>query len=155
VKQKGQVTTSTPAGNMVRTTRGSLNRNQSQNKEGNGTPNFITSKHLSDAVAKRRSAKKNWMYALFFLWRSHCPYDHVICNVSLLNSLWQNCQCSLFQDECRVSVLGWSKSGTCKVKFLLMLFNNLCLLICALLVTIYVSEWLWALCYWAKMCPVK
>jgi hypothetical protein len=59
VKQKGQVTTSTPAGNMVRTTRGSLNRNQSQNKEGNGTPNFITSKHLSDAVAKRQSAKKN------------------------------------------------------------------------------------------------
>ena len=59
MKQKGQLAASTPAGNIVRTTRGSLNRNQSQNKVGNGTPNFITSKHLSDAVEKRRSAKKN------------------------------------------------------------------------------------------------
>ena len=59
MKPKAQLAASTPAGNIVRTTRVSLNRNQSQNKEGNGTPNFITSKHLSDAVAKRRSAKKN------------------------------------------------------------------------------------------------
>jgi len=59
VKPKAQLAASTPAGNIVRTTRVSLNRNQSQNKEGNGTPNFITSKHLSDAVEKRRSAKKN------------------------------------------------------------------------------------------------
>jgi hypothetical protein len=59
MKQKGQLVASTPAGNIVRTTRGSLNRNQSQNKEGNAAPNFITLKNLSDAVAKRRSTKKN------------------------------------------------------------------------------------------------
>jgi len=59
VKPKAQLAASTPAGNIVRTTRVSLNRNQSQNKEGNGTPNFISSKHLADAVAKRQSAKMN------------------------------------------------------------------------------------------------
>ena len=59
MKQKGQLAAWTPTGNIVRTTRGSLNRNQPQNKEGNGTPNFITSKHLFDAVAKRQSAKMN------------------------------------------------------------------------------------------------
>jgi hypothetical protein len=55
VKQKGQL----PLGNNVRTTRGSLNRSQSQNKEGDGTPNFISPKHLLDAAAKRQSTKKN------------------------------------------------------------------------------------------------
>jgi hypothetical protein len=57
MKQKGQLVASTPAGNIVRTTRGSLNRNQSQNKEGNGTPNFISRAQLTDAVSKRRFKK--------------------------------------------------------------------------------------------------
>jgi len=55
VQQKGQL----PTGNNVRTTRGSLNRSQSQNKEGNSTPNFISPKHLLDAAAKKRSGKKS------------------------------------------------------------------------------------------------
>jgi hypothetical protein len=44
----------------VRTTRGSLNRNQSHNKEGNATINFIPPKQLADAAAaaKRRPSKK-------------------------------------------------------------------------------------------------
>ncbi|XP_021318525.1 uncharacterized protein LOC110436271 isoform X2 [Sorghum bicolor] len=55
VKQKA----STPAGNIGRNTRGSLMRSQSQNKEGNVTPNFISPKHLLDSAARKRSARKN------------------------------------------------------------------------------------------------
>jgi hypothetical protein len=45
----------------VRTTRGSLNRNESHNKEGNATINFIPPKQLANvaaAAAKRRPSKK-------------------------------------------------------------------------------------------------
>lgn len=57
VNQKAQLTASTGAGSTVRTTRGSLTRNQLQNKEGNGTRKYISRAQLTDAMSKRRSKK--------------------------------------------------------------------------------------------------
>ena len=59
VNQNARVSATAGASNNVRHTRGSLNRSQSQNKEGNGAGNFISSKQLTDTLAKKRSSKKN------------------------------------------------------------------------------------------------
>ena len=93
-------------------TSSSLNWNLSQNKECNATTNYISSKQLSDVLAKRKSSKRNVemdtiavIFIASFPITITYPYKNEICNVTVLKTdTYAKYQCSLFQDECRVWV---------------------------------------------------
>jgi hypothetical protein len=85
--------------------------------------NYISSKQLSDVLAKRQSSKRNVetdniavIFIASFAMTITYPYENEICNVTVLKTdTYARCECSLFQDECRVRVErtsdGMSKSG--------------------------------------------
>jgi len=76
---------------------------------------YLAKRQLSDAVAKRRSGKRNWMYRLiilrwffvasFFLWQLHIHMNMWLAmSLNWKTEAYAKCQCFLFQDECRVWV---------------------------------------------------
>ena len=76
---------------------------------------YLAKRQLSDAVAKRRSGKRNWMYRLiilrwffvasFFLWQLHIHMNMWLAmSLNWKTEAYDKCQCFLFQDECRVWV---------------------------------------------------